>query len=539
MSRAVLLATNPDAQRAWAGDVESVREVGTDLQDDDLALALNDAGCALIEARGNDAVALARRVHSADPTLQTVLIVPEDEHSRTERLLMFAPGLGEVWTVAPGAVNTDLVNRAADVTSTRRSYRTTKNRLVAGMRRAPRRSTEDRILISDAYLAALLDVLPDPVLSVDWEGRILSWNPAATRLLGHTMAEALGRRAGDLLLSAGQAFDALIRRSENGAASGELEIHAKSGEPRIVEIRVVPVHAGSHFVRSVVLHDVTEERQVQAELELQAAHLEEQTAELEELNTVLQERSDDLEFALATRSRFYASMSHELRTPLNAIIGYNELLLEELFGPLAERQVESIAKAQRAARHLLELINDVLDLAKIEAGRIDLQEQETTFPIMLRELMDTVAPLAEEHGSELTLKGDAEPRTIRTDPRRVRQILLNLLSNAIKFGAGEPVDLAWSPLPDGGVRIDVVDRGRGISEADLNRIFEEFVQVDPAERTGTGLGLSISRRLAEILGGTLSAVSEPDEGSTFSITLPADMPSANASNLLPGADRAT
>jgi signal transduction histidine kinase len=218
-------------------------------------------------------------------------------------------------------------------------------------------------------------------------------------------------------------------------------------------------------------------------------------------------------------------MSHELRTPINAILGYSSLLLDNIYGPLNEQQATSLQRTNRAAKHLLELVNDILDLSKMEAGKIELAVEPVTFPVAVEELFATVRPLADEHGSELTLTSEGDPITIVSDARRVRQILLNLFSNAIKFGNGKPIRVSCIPAENGGVRIGVQDEGPGIELQDRQRIFDEFVQLNQAPEKlheGTGLGLSISQRLAELLGGELSLESEPGVGSTFWLALPKD-----------------
>jgi signal transduction histidine kinase len=231
---------------------------------------------------------------------------------------------------------------------------------------------------------------------------------------------------------------------------------------------------------------------------------------------------------MAARSRFYASMSHELRTPINAIIGYNTLLLDGIYGPLSDQQQHGIKRTHHAARHLLELVNDVLDLSKIEAGKFELSLQTASFPALVEDLFITVRPLADEHASPLALAHEGDKVLLETDPRRVRQILLNLLSNGIKFGAGKPIEVRSRALPGGGLEIEVHDNGPGIAAPDLPRIFDEFVQLaasgNTAQPTGTGLGLPISKRLAALLGGELSAASTPGHGSTFTLRLPAHAP---------------
>src|SRR5204863_6829903 len=170
--------------------------------------------------------------------------------------------------------------------------------------------------------------------------------------------------------------------------------------------------------------------------------------ELKALNYELNERQQDLERAMTARSRFYASMSHELRTPINAVLGYSTLLLENIYGSLNEKQREGIERTHKAAKHLLELVNDVLDLSKIEAGKIDLRLQPVSFPTIIEELFVTVRPLADKYGSKLALAFEGAPITIVSDPRRVRQILLNLLSNAIKFGNAKPICVKVRRLAD-------------------------------------------------------------------------------------------
>jgi signal transduction histidine kinase len=245
-------------------------------------------------------------------------------------------------------------------------------------------------------------------------------------------------------------------------------------------------------------------------------------AQLTELNAKLKERQEKLEEAMGVRNRFYASMSHELRTPINAVIGYSTLMIDNIYGPLNDKQREGLQRTLRAARHLLELVNDVLDLSKIEAGKIELALASVNVSSLIDDLFVTVRPLADEHGTQLTFKRPQDDITVVTDPRRVRQILLNLLSNAIKFGNKKPIVVECSPTEEGGVCIAVIDQGEGISKEDQQRIFEEFVQVSPHQQMGTGLGLPISRRLAVLLDGSLEVKSEVGKGSVFTLRLPAE-----------------
>ncbi|HEY2066098.1 MAG TPA: PAS domain-containing sensor histidine kinase, partial [Gemmatimonadaceae bacterium] len=274
---------------------------------------------------------------------------------------------------------------------------------------------------------------------------------------------------------------------------------------------------------TLIVRDISERKRAEEALREQAESLAKAMNELKALNDELGERQAELERAMAARSRFYASMSHELRTPINAVLGYSTLLLENIYGPLNEKQTEGISRTHKAAKHLLELVNDVLDLSKIEAGKIDLRLQPVQFPQLIEDLFVTVRPLADQYGSPLALQHDGDPMKVVSDPRRVRQILLNLLSNAIKFGRGKPIRVCSRPVAEDGVVIEVRDEGEGIAPADLEKIFDEFVQLGKTQLTeGTGLGLPISRRLAEMLNGALEVESELGVGSTFRLRLPAN-----------------
>jgi signal transduction histidine kinase len=244
-------------------------------------------------------------------------------------------------------------------------------------------------------------------------------------------------------------------------------------------------------------------------------------AKLSQMNDELHRRQVALEQAMGARNRFYASMSHELRTPINAVIGYSTIMLDNIYGPLNVKQKEGLQRSLKAARHLLELVNDVLDLSKIEAGKIELTLQPVMFPSLIEDLFVTVRPLADEYGSTLSLDTEGARFNIVSDPRRVRQILLNLLSNAIKFGEGKPIRVLCKQCENKSAEIEVIDQGVGIAQDDIARIFEEFVQVSESKQPGTGLGLPISRRLAQLLDGTLTVCSKPGEGSAFRLTLPA------------------
>ncbi|HEX2080393.1 MAG TPA: ATP-binding protein [Longimicrobium sp.] len=406
---------------------------------------------------------------------------------------------------------------------------------------------------SEARTAEIVGSALEAIITFGDDRRIQLFNAAAERTFGVPEWEAVGRPMDELLAPEfrGQALEEMCTAAAqravsvaSGKGAGEPDIppreHAltglrANGETFPLEASVSCLQLDSERVYTVIGRDVSERKRQEEELRNAVEHLERTSRELQSVNAQLQARQRELENAMASRSRFYASMSHELRTPINAILGYSALLLDNIYGPLNEQQVRGIERANQAAKHLLELVNDILDLSKIEAGKIDLEVQSATFPDVVQDLFVTVRPLADEHGTELTLEAEGEV-TVTTDPRRVRQIVLNLLSNAIKFGEGKPITVRTRPTEEGGVEVDVCDRGRGIEPENLERIFDEFVQLaHPDQQMGTGLGLPISRRLAVLLGGSLTVESAVGEGSTFRLSLPPklDVRTLSASESLP------
>jgi signal transduction histidine kinase len=244
-------------------------------------------------------------------------------------------------------------------------------------------------------------------------------------------------------------------------------------------------------------------------------------ANLNRMNDELGRVYQELETASRHKSEFLATMSHELRTPLNAIIGFSQVLKEQMYGPLNEKQADYVDDVLSSGQHLLNLINDILDLAKVEAGRMELQPSVFELPELLDNAASMVRERATRQGIGLTVATDPSVGAMEGDERKVKQILFNLLSNAVKFTpGGGNVTLAASAA-DGQVEISVHDTGVGISVEDQTRIFEEFYQVG-ASRTqeGTGLGLALTMRLVELHQGQLSVESEPGVGSTFTVTLP-------------------
>jgi signal transduction histidine kinase len=268
----------------------------------------------------------------------------------------------------------------------------------------------------------------------------------------------------------------------------------------------------------------------------QGLRLAERSAELERL-------SSELLRANRVKSEFLANVSHELRTPLNAIVGFVELLRDGVYGDLNTRQSGPVERIASSANHLRQLVDQILDLAKMAAGRLDVQLELIELQSFVLDLTSEIEALLAEHGLALSISVSVSLPRIRTDPMHLRQIVLNLLSNALKFTpsggiavrarlmdatSAAAADRTAQPsvVPPSGtwIALDVADTGVGIARNDLERIFEEFEQINAGPRTdsaqrGTGLGLSISRRLARLLGGEITVVSEPGKGSTFTVWL--------------------
>jgi PAS domain S-box-containing protein len=323
-------------------------------------------------------------------------------------------------------------------------------------------------------------------------------------------------------------------------------VHAESGRsytPADLALAEELARRAAVAIDNARLYTETEESRVQ--LEHQTAELEEAQAEMEMAHDELQRANEDLaertrdaerareaaDEANAAKSAFLATMSHELRTPLNAIAGYTQLIDMGIHGPVSDAQREALDKIHRNQTHLLGLINDVLNFAKIEAGQVQYEVEDVPLNATLAAVEALVEPQLRAKRLRYRYGGGDPFVTVRADRERIEQIVLNLLSNAVKFtdGGGE-VELTWE-VRDGAARIHVSDTGRGIPQDKLDAIFEPFVQVDPAltrSAEGTGLGLAISRDLARAMKGDLTARSTPGKGSVFTLTLPLGRPVAGA-----------
>ncbi len=246
------------------------------------------------------------------------------------------------------------------------------------------------------------------------------------------------------------------------------------------------------------------------------------TRDLEDALSEIEKKNVQIKKADKMKSEFLASMSHELRTPINAIIGFTSLMEDGTYGKLTARQKDTLEKVQRNTEHLLNLINDILDLSKIEAGRMDLLPEEFNLSSLVYQIKEEVVPLIDKKGLEFTIDVD-EDIICYNDYTRLRQILMNLISNAIKFTLEGSITVVARKKKNDMFYVEICDTGTGIKEDDLEKIFDEFVQSDssPARRFGgTGLGLSICVKLLEMMGGQINVSSTWQQGSVFTITLP-------------------
>lgn len=382
---------------------------------------------------------------------------------------------------------------------------------------------KERALKEAVRLATVLDQLSDGVVLFDMRGEPELVNAAAEALLGISRGESgptdwdRAFRSRALQKKAGGLEDFFPARALRGERLRDVRFTVRvHGSDRYIAASAAPVLGQDGVIRgaAVVLHDVTDEHEYAEMLRHTNQELRQQAALLERVN-------DELRAATAAKDQFLAMMSHELRTPINAIIGYSDLLDLGVHGPLNDSQRTMMNRVLDTSNHLLGLVNDLLDLTKIAAGRIDLRFEEVAIERVVRRAVDQIAPLAAGKDLRVEVHGKEDLVAI-ADETRLSQILINLASNAVKFTDSGTITFDYAQADDR-ARIWVRDTGPGIAEHDQERVFDEFYQVDSGlARTvgGSGLGLAISRRLARLMSGEISLESTPGQGSEFILDLP-------------------
>lgn len=405
-----------------------------------------------------------------------------------------------------------------EITGQRISFSGRSAQLVVANNVTERNRVQSVLRQSERRFRALIENSSDAIALLNASGKIFYASPSTLRIFGYVPEKLIGKTALELIHPEDRErmkrlFSELAKRPE-GEATAELRFRHKSGAWRWVE------GIGSNLLREPGVHaivvnyrDITERKE--AEEAIQA------------MNETLQEKNLRIEEASRARNRFFSYMSHELKTPVNSVVGFTQLLRNGTYGVLTPEQASAVGRIDNNARELIHLINNILDLAKLETGKIRLQAVE----VDLRELVDKVLlgfePLLQEKGLRFRKGIDPDfPERFLTDPMQVRSILMNLISNAVKFTDRGEVRLRLGRLMQGGMVLEVSDTGVGISKEYLERIFEEYEQRGGAREArgndagGSGLGLAIVKKMVGLLGGRIEIASAPGEGAVFTVFIP-------------------
>jgi signal transduction histidine kinase len=386
-------------------------------------------------------------------------------------------------------------------------------------------------------LDLIIDSVADPILVTDPGGKILLMNSPAERLFTAPSASDESAQAERAVRSNDAHFSSFV--SNLFLTGTGLRFRGEISLTDPVTLAPLPVEAVAGSVLSehgevtavvTILHDRTEaieKARLYEQVKAASQQLEEKvrvaTAELVRRNELLQRQHLELEQASQLKSQFLANMSHEFRTPLNAILGYTSMLLQGVSGDMSPPQKNKLLRVDSNARHLLSIINDILDISRIEAGKMPLHLEEFDLGALIAELFAEVEPLIQRAKLQVFTDLQQPVPQLYSDRQKVKQVVLNLLTNAIKFTPEGHVKVVVRDDPNGEVRIAVQDTGIGIASVDQGKVFEDFRQADNSvtrEYGGAGLGLAICRRLAKMLDGRIELKSQPGEGSAFTLVIP-------------------
>jgi len=413
--------------------------------------------------------------------------------------------------------------------------RTGKSRLLGGVALdiTERKLMEDALKVSEAKFRNVIENTNDAIYLL-YKDRFVLTNKKFSEMIGVTSEEAASPGFNLMDFVAPESREAIAERGrmrergEEPPSRYEFVALNTKGERIIIDnsIGVIDYQDGKAVLG--VLHDITERRHLRDQLQQERDNLEEMVARRTKMlkKTVrdLEESNLSLKTANRHKDNFLSAMSHELRTPLSAIIGFGDLLSGQFFGELNEKQLSYVEMIDSSGKHLLELISDLLDMAKIDAGKIDIDREDILLNEFIGSAVSMVSVLAHEKSISIETKVDPDVKIINADRLRTKQILLNLLTNAVKFTEDRGcINIRVSKEGDESIKIEIEDNGIGIAPDELDKIFSEFHQADKIRDrsfAGVGIGLALSRRLVEIHGGEIGVRSKLKEGSTFWFTLP-------------------
>ena len=376
---------------------------------------------------------------------------------------------------------------------------------------------------AEAYLAALVQSSEDAIIGKDLDGIVTAWNTGAERLFGYTAEEMIGESITRIIPRERLDEETFVLgeiRAGRRIEHFETVRHDKSGRPIDISLTVSPIldKDGRVIGASKIARDITAQKRLQ-ELQ-QETHARAEAARRQ----ILEAENRRFEESSRLKSEFVANVSHELRTPLNSIIGFAELMADERYGPMPPKYLQFTSLILKSAEHLLHLINDVLDMAKVESGTIDFIPKSFDPAPVVEDVASVVGSLARQRDVRVETTIDPRVGEVHIDPNRFKQVLYNYLSNAITFSPEHGrVEVRVSPDGTDHFLVEVQDWGIGIKPDDVSRLFVEFQQLDATtakEHKGTGLGLALTKRIVEAQGGSVGVHTKPGGGSTFFAKLP-------------------